>query len=92
MIGRFVQPGESLPSPKPVGAAQESSGRYAIGRTMFSEPIVYSVQSGRTWTISWPELIALAVAAGIDQPDQATVDAAQAAIAKASGKAGGTAP
>lgn len=37
-------------------------------------PIIRSKTSGRWFTLSWPELIAVAVGAGIDEPGNPTPD------------------
>lgn len=86
MIGRYVLPSEA-PSMKHMGCVHAADGnQYCFAVTPRGEPVVIGQAMGRTLLISWPELVALAIAQGIDTADQATVEAAQAAIDKAAAR------
>lgn len=86
MIGRYVLPSE-VPSLKHMGCVYAADGNhYCFAVTPRGEPVIIGQAMGRTLLITWPELVALAITNGIDKADQATLDAAQAAIDKAAAR------
>ncbi|EGK72007.1 hypothetical protein METUNv1_01785 [Methyloversatilis universalis FAM5] len=86
MIGRYVLPSD-VPSVQHKGCISAADGNhYCFGLTLRGEPVIVGQAMDRTLLITWPELVALAIAQGIDTADQATVDAAQAAIDKAAAR------
>lgn len=86
MIGRYVLTSE-VPSVQHMGCVHAADGNhYCFAVTPRGEPVIVGQAMGRTLLITWPELVALAITNGIDKADQATVDAAQAAIDKAAAK------
>lgn len=87
MAGRILPLGEMPLNPVAVGLAIEKQGQYGLLRSALGEPVIHNQQTGRVWTISWPQLVALAREAGIDEHDPAVALAADAAIARAMGKA-----
>lgn len=52
-----------------VGTAENAKGKYELSTGMASCPMIVSPVTGKTWTINWEELIALAVEAGVDAAD-----------------------
>lgn len=86
MIGRYVLPSE-VPSLKHMGCIYAADGNhYCFAVTPRGETVIVGQAMGRTLLITWPELVALAITNGIDKADQATLDAAQAAIDKAAAR------
>lgn len=86
MIGRYVLASE-VPSVQHMGCIHAADGNhYCFAVTPRGEPVIVGQAMGRTLLITWPELVALAITNGIDKADQATVDAAQAAIDKAAAR------
>lgn len=86
MIGRYVPHTERVQL-RHMGCIDAADGKhYCFGTTPRGEPVIVAHEMARTLHITWPELVALAITQGIDQADQATVDAAQAAIDKAAVK------
>lgn len=53
-------------------AKSEDGHEYDLSYTPGGTPIVRSEQSGRSWTISWRELIDLAIKGGVDEPEKPT--------------------
>lgn len=50
-----------------VGSAKdhESGEEYSLSTSMIHQPMVTSKRTRKTWTITWSELVSLAIAAGI---------------------------
>lgn len=87
MTGRILPLGVMPLNPVAIGLATEQQGKYGLFRSALGEPAIHNQQTGRIWTITWPQLVELARAAGIDELDPATALVASAAIARAMGKA-----
>ncbi|MDP3871269.1 MAG: hypothetical protein Q8Q80_01280 [Methyloversatilis sp.] len=87
MAGRILPLGEMPLNCVSVGLATLQQGRYGLLRLSLSEPVIHNQQTGRIWTITWPQLVELARAAGIDEHDPAVAAEAASAIARAMGKA-----
>ena len=52
------------------GSAQAEDGkRYELSVSMGNAPIIRSKHSGRWWSISWHELLTLAIEAGVDEKE-----------------------
>ncbi|MCQ9375189.1 hypothetical protein NMQ14_13095 [Methyloversatilis sp. XJ19-13] len=87
MTGRILPLGVMPLNPVAVGLATEQQGQYGLLRSALGEPVIHNQQTGRVWTIDWPQLVELARAAGIDEHDPAVAAEAASAIARAMGKA-----
>lgn len=55
-----------------VGSATSGDGtKYDLDTGMNGTPMIMSSKTRKTWSISWNELIELAIAAGIDEESEA---------------------
>jgi hypothetical protein len=51
------------------GNLKHQGVRYRLGiRPVQKTPVIQHVETGKMWHISWPELLDLAIADGIDEP------------------------
>lgn len=67
-VGTFHAP-DALCLRQHIGQAQDEAGlSYEVSICPGGSPHVISRQSGRQWTLSWDELVKLAIGAGIDAP------------------------
>lgn len=69
MLGK-VYPKDELIHRMHIGSAEHGDKAYELNTLMSGAPLVKSKQTGKLWTISWDELIKLAVGAGIDEPEK----------------------
>jgi hypothetical protein len=64
-----LYPKETMFFRQHVGEAKSDNLAYEMSFNVSGNaPIVHSKQTGQWWTISWQELLELAVVAGIDKP------------------------
>nr|DAX42911.1 MAG TPA: hypothetical protein [Caudoviricetes sp.] len=66
--GRFIEP-EAVMLRVEVGSGELSGREYVMQSTVGFEPIVISKTTGKRFTLEWHDIVALAVAAGIDEAD-----------------------
>ncbi|WP_418648852.1 hypothetical protein ACNQFN_11330 [Thauera butanivorans] len=66
-----VHPSATLMLWNHAGTAKSGGNQYEFGFAMDGTPVVLSESSNRLWTISWRELLDMAIAAGVDLPDSA---------------------
>ena len=52
-----------------VGSGELGGREYVMQSTVGFEPIVISKNTGKRFTLEWHDIVALAVAAGIDEAD-----------------------
>lgn len=51
-----------------VGTAEASNNKYDMAISNANSPIITSEQTGKYFTLSWDDILALAIEAGIDEP------------------------
>lgn len=56
---------------RPVGVAESAGDSYELSVAIDKSPMVRSGRTGRTWSLSWEELIDQARAAGVDEGEPA---------------------
>jgi hypothetical protein len=68
MCGHLIESNAILLRRRLGEARIDDGSRYEIGASPTGAPIIRSRQSGRYWSLTWDELVALALEAGIDAP------------------------
>jgi hypothetical protein len=70
-VGRLYPPGTMFLRQNVGNATAENGDVYELTLNVgASHPIIRSEKTGRWWTVSWQELIGLAIKGGIDQPEE----------------------
>ena len=67
--GRFIE-SEAVMLRVEVGSGELGGRKYVMQSTVGFEPIVISKTTGKRFTLEWHDIVALAVAAGIDEGEE----------------------
>ena len=67
--GRFIE-SEAVMLRVEVGRGELGGREYVMQSTVGFEPIVISKTTGKRFTLEWHDIVALAVAAGIDEGEE----------------------
>lgn len=67
--GRFIE-SEAVMLRVEVGSGELGGREYVMQSTVGFEPIVISKTTGKRFTLEWHDIVALAVAAGIDEGEE----------------------
>lgn len=70
MVGKVYPKGTLFLSIEAGSAANEERSYQLLTSGSSGVPMIESKQTGKTWSISWKELLDLAIAAGIDSEEQ----------------------
>lgn len=70
MVGKIIGSGTMILR-NAVGEAKTDSGlKYEICSNMNASPLIRSEQTGKSFSLSWDDVLKLAIEAGIDEPEE----------------------